>query len=90
MEWMSQRKNVQKFHAEQGHRLFDMPRQRGLRKRGETKRIPIKQYSKDYVFIAEYESLMDAERQTGIRNSSISECINGRKPTAGGFLWIKK
>lgn len=34
-----------------------------------------------------YESLSEASRQTGIAQSSISECCNGKRKTAGGFHW---
>ena len=34
-----------------------------------------------------YTSACEAERQTGIRNSSINNCCNGRYKTAGGFHW---
>ena len=34
-----------------------------------------------------YESLTEASRQTSIAVSSISECCNGKRKTAGGFHW---
>ena len=34
-----------------------------------------------------YDSMMKAERQTGINCSSISQCCNGKYKTAGGFHW---
>lgn len=49
---------------------------------------PVAQYSKDGKLINTYKSTMDAERQTGICNQSISECCNGgRCKSAGGFIW---
>ena len=34
-----------------------------------------------------YESLAEAERQTGISFKSISHCLTGRQKTAGGYRW---
>lgn len=48
------------------------------------------QYSKDGEFIAEYNSVMEASRQIGCDNSSISKCCNGKRKTAGGFIWKYK
>ena len=37
--------------------------------------------------IAEFVSATDAERQTGIPQSSISRCCNNKQKTAGGYRW---
>lgn len=34
-----------------------------------------------------YFGLMEAERQTGIKHSNISKCLNGLREKAGGFHW---
>lgn len=34
-----------------------------------------------------YPSMMEAERQTGLCNSHISECCTGKQKTHGGFHW---
>jgi len=39
------------------------------------------------VSIAIYNSLMDAERATGVRNGNISSCVKGRCKTDGGYIW---
>lgn len=36
-----------------------------------------------------YPSVHEASRQTGIKQPSISNCINGKYKTAGGFHWQK-
>ena len=51
---------------------------------------PVLQYTKDGEFIAEYYSLAEAYRATGVSMSGISSCCNGRLKLAGGFLWRKK
>lgn len=34
-----------------------------------------------------YQSTMEAQRQTGISNKSISACLTGRRNSAGGYHW---
>lgn len=41
-------------------------------------------------FIAEYESIREAERQTGVQNNNICLACKGEKKQAGGFIWIPK
>lgn len=36
-----------------------------------------------------YPSASEASRQTGANKVSISNCINGKRKTAGGFHWVK-
>ena len=53
---------------------------------------PVIQLSKDGHFVAEYSSVKEAERQTGICFVNISNCCLGRKyrHTAGGYRWCYK
>ena len=46
------------------------------------------QYDKDENLIASFESVNEAFRQTNIRH--ISECANGKRKTAGGYVWSYK
>lgn len=48
------------------------------------------QFSKNEEFIAEYPSIMEAERQTGCYNQNISQCCQGKRKSAGGFIWKYK
>jgi len=73
LEWATQSENM--IHALNN----------GLNKR----RISILQYSKDWVLLNEYKSLIDAKNSTGISVSAISSCINKRYKTGGGFIWVK-
>ena len=50
----------------------------------------ILQYSKDGEFIAEYQSIRGASRQTDISNSSICQCCKGKYKSAGGYIWRYK
>lgn len=49
--------------------------------------IVVYQYDLDGNFIAEYPSLSEAERVTGISNSSISSCCKGKQMYTGEFQW---
>ena len=50
----------------------------------------ILQFSKDGEFIAEYPSIMDAERHTGCNHENICKCCKGKLKTCGGFIWKYK
>lgn len=49
----------------------------------------VSQYSKDGRFINTYNSITEAENETKINHSDISECCNKvrNRKTAGGFIW---
>ena len=44
-------------------------------------------FSKSYDEIETFNSIIDAERNTGISNGSIGDCLHGRRKTAGGYIW---
>lgn len=50
------------------------------------------QFTKDGEYVAEYPSIAEASRQTGIDKTSISACCWGRKhsKSAGGYVWKYK
>ena len=49
---------------------------------------PVLQYTLDGQFVAEYSSIIEAEKQTGIRH--ICCCCKGKRKTAGGYIWRYK
>lgn len=51
---------------------------------------PVIQYSKDGTFINEFVTITDASRQLNINRLSISNVVNKRAFTAGGFIWRYK
>ena len=55
-------------------------------------KFPVVQYTKDMVFVAEFESTREAERRTGVDHKRIIKCCKGKKhyKTAGGFVWKYK
>ena len=53
----------------------------------EKKSQPVYCYTKDGIFVRSFPSVMDAERITKIWNSNITNVCNGKRKTAGGFIW---
>lgn len=51
------------------------------------KSIEVKCYSIDGKFIKKYESLHEAENNSGINRTSIKSCCDGFISTAGGYVW---
>lgn len=51
---------------------------------------PVKQYTMDMGFVAEYPSIAEASRQSGIQQNSISLCCQGKLKSAGGYIWKYK
>ena len=47
----------------------------------------IAQFDKSGNFIKNYNSIIEAERQTNISNGTICDVLKGRRKSAGGFLW---
>jgi group I intron endonuclease len=47
----------------------------------------IKQYSKEGVFIKEFQSIKEASREAGISASNIQHTLSGRNNTSGGYIW---
>lgn len=51
--------------------------------------FPINQFTKDGEFVAQYASIRDASKDTGVAYSGIYACVLGRTRTAKGFIWQK-
>ena len=50
-------------------------------------RHPVCQYTKDGKFVAMYSTLKEAYDLTGIKETSIVNCLHGRSKSAGGYIW---
>ena len=48
---------------------------------------PVKQYTREGVFLQEYDSVKEASEITGINNRAISACCRNEDKTAGNFIW---
>lgn len=51
---------------------------------------PVLQFGIDGKFIAEYESLTEAARQTGVSINGICLCCKGQRQISGNFQWRYK
>ena len=54
-----------------------------------TKKV-ILQYNLNLELIAEYESVLAAHKATGFARSSITDCCNGKRKQASGYIWRYK
>ena len=68
--------------------LFDQRVKEHWRKAAARKRKSVVQLSMTREFIMEFESMMDAERQTGINHAAISRCCRYLQAHANGFVWM--
>ena len=57
---------------------------------GKKNAIPILQFSKDGELVKEWPSAKEAERQLGISQGNICNCLKGRYKSTGGFIWRYK
>ena len=51
------------------------------------RRKQVYQFNKKGELIAVFQSTREAERSTNICHNNISQCVNGQRKTAGGFIW---
>lgn len=51
---------------------------------------PIQQYTKDMVFIREWDSATLAEKELNIHSGNITKCCKGKLKTCGNFIWKYK
>ena len=54
------------------------------------KRIPILQFTKDMVYVREFDSAKSASIELNIDNSAITACCKGKLKTAYGYKWVYK
>lgn len=60
------------------------------KRRAESKRLPILQYSKSGEFIREWSHAREAAEVLGINKRAIYNCCQGRTRTSGGYIWKRK
>lgn len=73
LEWVTRKENCN--HGTRNKRV------------AETKGKVVVQYTTGGFFMAEYPSIMEAGRVTGIAQSSICQVCRGKRKTAGGYIW---
>lgn len=81
LEWCSYKENVK--HAVEILKVFN-----AYKKHNDKMMKPVKQIDmKTNQVIAIYKSIREAERQTGVCSSYISNCANGKQRYAKGYYW---
>lgn len=77
-------------HNRQDNRLENiclLEKHRHRKMHNEENYKPLLQFTKEGQFVAEYPSVTEASRQTGISIYNISSVCNNRRKTAGGSIW---
>lgn len=64
-------------------RLSEIKKERNMTK-------TVSQFTKDFVFVMEWSSLCEIERQLGYAKAAISRCCLGKQKTSYGFIWKYK
>lgn len=54
---------------------------------GEANSKAVKQIEKTGELVKVFPSAIQAQRETGISNGNINDCLHNRRKTAGGYLW---
>ena len=49
--------------------------------------VEVSQYTIDGIFINNYNSIIQAQKETGISSKTISKVINNKQKSSGGFIW---
>lgn len=79
------------FSEEHKNKLSEAAKKRaangGLDKVHKNNCKKVAQYSKDEVLIKVFDSLQQAEKETGIKYQGISRCCRGGCKTAGKYIW---
>lgn len=75
--------------ANQGKKRTEETKQK-LRKPNYKLRKPILQYTKEGIFIRDWDSATQASTELNLSNKDISACCNGKRKTCGGFIWRYK
>ena len=81
LEWMTRKENMN--HAKDtGLWKFTDNMKKGL-----DQSKPVYQYDRQYHLINNYPSVVQASLITGINHSNICSCCEGRRKTAGNYIW---
>ena len=80
---------VAKRNIAEGHRglKFTELHKTNLQKANTCRMKGVRQMTKEGILVAEYPSIKEAERQTGVNRGNISDCIKHPTRAAGGYKW---
>lgn len=84
LEWCSHKYNnrYNNAHIKKGEKRKGRPNYK--------RRKPILQYTKDNIFIREWESALVASRELNLNSNSIGHCCRNTIKTSGGYIWKYK
>lgn len=83
----SKRKLSEKVKGENHPMYGKKLSQEHIKKAAEAHQKRIIQYTKDNIFITEYESVKKASEETYTNSSTISQCCKNKRRSAGGYIW---
>jgi len=72
LEWCDRKKNI--LHSFENNLCHNAKKK-------------VYQFFKNHSLFKEYESIMEASRQSKIHAQSISACLNNKRRSAGGYIW---
>lgn len=72
------------------NRAFNSKLQKRSPKKQRTRNIPVIQYNKFGSIVGRFDSYAEAQLYTGVKATAISNVINGKRFTAGGYYWKPK
>ena len=88
LEWVTRSENMKHAYRDgRQQECRDKARESLLKYAVQTLKMPVRQLTLDGKEIGRYESIAEAERQTGINHRNISCVCRGIQRTAGGYRW---
>jgi len=67
--------------------MFGVVQSELLERIHDERKIKVRQFTKEGVFVREYSSITEAEKETSVHGTSISKACKGKRAAAGGFVW---
>lgn len=90
LEWSTRSENEKHAYRDGRHQELRIKARENLLKYAVgALKVRVSQLDLEGNEIAQYESLTEAERQTGINHRNISLVCSGKRQTAGGYKWKK-
>ncbi len=86
LEWNTRKENI--CHARDNGRLN--PHSKGKFGKDSMRSKALSQYTKDGIYIRDFEGLRDASRITGVSSSGIGQTCRKIQNSAGGYIWKYK
>lgn len=87
LEWSSYSDNERHSHRVLGKKTSSENLKNMVEAHVKAVRKSVGQFSANGMLIRRFDSMADAAKTTGVSQGNISECCNGRRKSAGGYLW---